>query len=638
MSLFRCDQISIEFGDLPLLVDTDFSIEPNERVCLIGRNGTGKSTLMKIISGELQPDKGEVQYRDNLRISVLKQQLPDSINETVVNVVRQGLKHQIELIERYRELSSGDIELDKTALQNLEKLQSQIDAGGGWHPDQQVDTIISQLGLPADSLMSDLSGGWRRRVALAQALVSQPELLLLDEPTNHLDITTIEWLEHVIRGYRGSVIFITHDRSFLQKLATRIVEIDRSKLISWPGSFSQYLELKEKANEEEDARNALFDKRLAQEETWIRQGIKARRTRNEGRVRALKAMRQEYSKRIKRQGKAKIEIAENTGESGRKVIEARSIRHGYNGDVLLDGFKTRIMRGDRIGLIGNNGVGKSTLLKILLGQLQPDEGTVKLGTNLETGYFDQVRRELEWDKTVAENVGNGKEYIKINGKDRHIVGYLRNFLFSPKRAMTSVKNLSGGECNRVLLAKLFTRPNNLLVLDEPTNDLDVEMLEVLEQQLVEYQGTLIVVSHDRDFLDNVVTSTLVFEGDGQVVEYAGGYSDWAARGKSLRVTDTPDVDTQQSTPADQGGPATSPAPKPGGKKLSYKYQRELELLPETIENLEQQIANIQEQIAAPAFYEQPFEQTQPVMDSLSDLQAQLDTATERWFELEEMRG
>lgn len=641
MTLFRCDQISIEFGDLPLLIDTDFSIEPNERVCLIGRNGTGKSTLMKIISGELQPDKGDVQYRDNLRISVLDQQLPASVDDKVVDVVRQGLKHQIELIEQYSAQSSSDKELDRAALQNLEKLQSQIDTGGGWHPDQQVDTIISQLGLPAESRLSDLSGGWRRRVALAKALVSQPQLLLLDEPTNHLDISTIEWLEHVVRGYRGSVIFITHDRSFLQKLATRIVEIDRGKLISWPGSFSQYLVLKEKANEEEDVQNALFDKRLAQEETWIRQGIKARRTRNEGRVRSLKAMRNEREKRIKRQGKAKIEIS-TSEDSGRKAIEARSVKHGYNGETLLDNFKVRIMRGDRIGLIGNNGVGKSTLLKILLGQLQPNEGTVKLGTNLEVGYFDQVRRELEWDKTVAENVGNGKEYININGKDRHIVGYLRNFLFSPKRAMTLVNNLSGGECNRVLLAKLFTKPNNLLVLDEPTNDLDVEMLEVLEQQLVDYQGTLIVVSHDRDFLDNVVTSTLVFEGDGKVVEYAGGYSDWVAHGKSLKVTDCPDTEPEiSSASAEISEQAIKPASQGAsnqGTKLSYKYQRELDMLPQTIETLESRIAEIQEQIAQPSFYEQVFDQTQPIMDKLTGLQAELDTATERWFELEEMRG
>lgn len=630
MTLFRCDQISIEFGDLPLLVEADFSIGANERVCLIGRNGTGKSTLLKIISGELQPDKGETQYRDNLRISVLEQQLPESLEEKVVDVVRHGLEKQIEQIRRYKSLSEMD--LDASGLKDLEKLQSQIDAGGGWHPDQQVETIISQLGLPAESRMSDLSGGWRRRVALAKALVSQPELLLLDEPTNHLDISTIEWLEHVVRGYRGSVIFITHDRTFVQKLATRIVEIDRSKLISWPGSYKQYLTLKEKANEEEDTRNALFDKRLAQEENWIRQGIKARRTRNEGRVRALKAMREEHAKRIKRQGKARIHIAESE-ESGRKVIEARSVKHGYGDNLLLDGFKMRIMRGDRIGLIGNNGVGKSTLLKILLGQLKPDEGTVKLGTNLEIGYFDQVRRELEWDKTVAENVGNGKEYIKINGRDRHIVGYLRNFLFSPKRAMTPVKHLSGGECNRVLLAKLFTRPNNLLVLDEPTNDLDVEMLEVLEEKLVEYQGTLIVVSHDRDFLDNVVTSTLVFEGDGKVVEYAGGYSDWAAKGKSLKIADRPD----EVKPVNENRPENRVTQnKP--KKLSYKYQRELDMLPEQIEVMEAEVAKIQEVIAEPSFYEKPFEETQPVMDELASIHKKLDEATERWMELEEMKS
>jgi len=631
MTLVRCDQLSIEFGDSPLLVDTDFSIEANERVCLIGRNGTGKSTLMKLISGEYQPDRGEIQYRDNLRVSVLDQQLPVSGEEIVFDVVRQGLSQQIQLIEEFKTLS--DQSLDKNGLKDLEALQSRIEAGGGWQPDQQVETIISQLDLPKESRMSDLSGGWRRRVALAKALVSKPELLLLDEPTNHLDISTIEWLEHVVRGYRGSVIFVTHDRTFLEKLATRIVEIDRGKLISWPGSYREYLDLKEKANEEEDTRNALFDKRLEQEENWIRQGVKARRTRNEGRVRALKTMRDERAKRIKRQGKAKIHISE-AEESGRKVIEARSIRHSYGDNLLLDGFKIRLMRGDRIGLIGNNGVGKSTLLKILLGQLQPDEGSVKVGTNLVIGYFDQVRRELEWDKTVAENVGNGKEFIKINGKDRHIIGYLRNFLFSPKRAMTSVRNLSGGECNRVLLAKLFTQPNNLLILDEPTNDLDVEMLEVLEEKLVEFNGTLIVVSHDRDFLDNVVTSTLVFEGEGKVVEYAGGYSDWAARGKQLKIADTPDA-LKQEPKAPK--PETIDQKAPKTVKLSYKYQRELDLLPEKIEGLESRVNELQKIIEEPTFYDQPFDKTQPVLDELSEIQAKLDQATERWFELEEMK-
>lgn len=631
MTLVRCDQISIEFGDSPLLVNTDFSIESGERVCLIGRNGTGKSTLMKIVSGEYQPDQGEIQYRDNLRISVLDQQLPVSGDEIVFDIVRQGLARQIQLIEDFRKLS--DQTLDQNGLKDLEELQSMIEAGGGWQPDQQVETIVSQLDLPAYSKMSDLSGGWCRRVALAQALVSNPELLMLDEPTNHLDISTIEWLEHVVRGFRGSVIFVTHDRTFLEKLATRIVEIDRGKLISWPGSYRDYLDLKEKANEEEDVRNALFDKRLEQEEGWIRQGVKARRTRNEGRVRALQAMREERARRIKRQGKAKIHISE-AEESGRKVIEARSVRHAYGDNLLLDGFKIRLMRGDRIGLIGNNGVGKSTLLKILLGQLKPDEGSVKMGTNLVVGYFDQIRRELEWDKTVAENVGNGKEYIKVNGKDRHIVGYLRNFLFSPKRAMTPVRNLSGGECNRVLLAKLFTLPNNLLIMDEPTNDLDVEMLEVLEEKLVEFNGTLIVVSHDRDFLDNVVTSTLVFEGEGKVVEYAGGYSDWAARGKKLKIADTPESLKQktQDQPVSSSGTSNRKT-----VKLGYKFQRELDLLPEKIGALEAQINELQKVISDPAFYEQPFEKTQPILDKLRQLQSQLDETTERWLELEEIK-
>ena len=632
MTLVRCDQISIEFGDNPLLVETDFSIEPGERVCLIGRNGAGKSTLMKIIGGHLQPDKGELSYRDNLRVSQLGQQLPGELHRVVRDVVKEGLSDQQSLIDQYQALAE-EPNITDLDMAKMTDLQARIDAGGGWQVDQQVDVIISQLELPGDAKLEDLSGGWQRRVALGKALVSQPELLMLDEPTNHLDISTIEWLEHRVRGYRGSVIFVTHDRSFLQRLATRIVEIDRGKLISWPGNYNKYLELKEKANEEEDVANALFDKRLAQEEVWIRQGVKARRTRNEGRVRALESMRGERAKRMKRQGKAKIQISE-AEESGRKVVEVRNISHGYGAEELINGFSIKIMRGDRIGLIGNNGVGKSTLLKILLGQLAPDQGSVKIGTNLIAGYFDQVRRELEWDKSVAENVGNGKEYITLNGRERHIVGYLRNFLFSPKRAMTSVSNLSGGECNRVLLAKLFTQPNNLLVLDEPTNDLDVEMLEVLEQQLVEYQGTLIVVSHDRDFLDNVVTSTLVFEEGGKVIEYAGGYSDWARRGHSLKIAEK--APEMADTDAVSTAQPQSSAPVKAKKKLSYKYQRELDLLPAEIEKHEKAVAELQQEMARPEFYDKPFHQTQKVMDAMAKAQKALDAATERWIELEEM--
>ena len=631
MSLIRLDDISIEFGDVPLLTHANFTVEPGERICLIGRNGAGKSTLLKIITGQIIPDSGEIHYRQHLRISQLEQALPTAIDRKVSDVVRDGLADQQALIDQFNELAQQT--MDKQGLKELEQLQAQIDAGGGWQVDQQVETIISQLDLPANKTLAELSGGWRRRVALGKALVSNPDVLLLDEPTNHLDISTIEWLEHKVRGYQGSVIFITHDRNFLQKLATRIVEIDLGNLVSWPGSFQNYLVLKEKAIEEEETRHALFDKRLAEEEVWIRQGIKARRTRNEGRVRSLEAMREQREQRAKRQGKAKISV-ETSEQSGRKVVEARSISHGYAGEQLINNIKIKIRRGDRIGLIGNNGVGKSTLLKILLGQIEPDEGSVKLGTNLEIGYFDQIHRELETDKTIAENVGNGKEYIKVNGKDRHIIGYLRNFLFAPKRAMTPVSALSGGERNRVLLAKLFSQPSNLLILDEPTNDLDVEMLEVLEEQLMEYQGTLIIVSHDRAFLDNVVTSVLVFEEDGQIQEYIGGYSDWANRGKELKIADTQDHPSGHIVDHD----TTLHTQKSPPKKLSYKFQRELDTLPGLIDKLEKELALLQEQTADPDFYNKSFTETQPILDSLEKKQRTLDTAAERWVELEEMKG
>lgn len=629
MSLIRFDDVSLEFGEQKILTEASFSLEPNERVCLIGRNGAGKSTMLRLIMGEQYTDSGEIHFKKNLRISQLYQQLPGNLERTVPEVVAEGLAFQKNLVERYEKLACED--LDDQGIQELEEIQQQIEASGGWNLDQKIETIMTQLNLPAHKKLSELSGGWQRRVALGKALVSQPEVLLLDEPTNHLDISTIEWLEHMVKGYQGSVIFITHDRSFLQKLATRIVEIERGQLISWPGTYKNYLDLKEKAIEEEETQNKLFDKRLAEEETWIRQGIKARRTRNEGRVRALMAMRDEYSKRVKGQGKAKFQIGE-AEKSGRKVIEARSITHGYAGETLLDNFKIKLMRGDRIGLIGNNGVGKSTLLKILLGELPPQQGTVKLGTGLTIGYFDQIHRELDLEKSVAHNVGDGKEYIKINGKERHIIGYMKNFLFSPKRAMTPVKALSGGERNRVLLAKLFSRESNLLILDEPTNDLDVEMLEVLEEQLVNYNGTLIIVSHDRDFLDHVVTSILVFEDNGKVESYVGGYSDWIKRGRQLADKESPNaavIQAQKNAKAQVASKA---------KKLSYKLQRELDELPNLIEMLEQDIRILEDKMAEPNFYEQPFEQTQPIMDELADKQQRLEVAMERWVEIEELQS
>ena len=636
MSLIRLEDISIEFGDNPLLKDTNIAIEANERICLVGRNGAGKTTLLNIISGAIEADKGLVHRQRHLRVSQLQQTLPEAIDTTVFDVIKEGLKEQFQRIEEYERVATQS-PADNKQMQRMEELQAEIDAGGGWQIEKQAETIISQLNLPAEKTLAQLSGGWRRRVALGKALVSQPDLLLLDEPTNHLDIATIEWLEHTIRGYRGSVVFITHDREFLQKIATRIIEVDRAKLISWPGSYQSFVRLKEQSLHEEETQNALFDKRLAEEEKWIRQGVKARRTRNEGRVRALEAMRKERSQRIKRQGKATM-LMDNAEQSGRKVVEARSITHGYNNETLIKNFKLKIMRGDRIGLIGNNGVGKSTLLKILLGMVEPDEGSVKLGTNLSLGYFDQVARELDGDKSIMENVGLGRDFISINGKDRHIISYLQNFLFSPKRAMTPVKALSGGERNRVALAKLFTKACNLLVLDEPTNDLDIEMLEVLEEKLVQYDGSLIIVSHDREFLDNVVTSILVFEEDGSVSEYVGGYSDWLKHGKDLRVSDTPDFKNPTATSTTIAATAAIPAAaKPTIKKLSYKLQRELDGLPTEIENIEAEIAKLQKVLEDPAFYDKPFAETQPILESLTDHQQSLEVATERWIELDEQQ-
>jgi len=627
MYLIRFDDVSLEFGDVPILKHAQFMIEPKERVCLIGRNGAGKSSLMKLITGDYVADDGDIQKRRHLRISQLEQTLLDESEETVRDVVRKGMQEQQDLLDEYNRLSNS--ELDRHQLKQLENLQQQIDASGVWNIEQQIDTTITQLNLPGERSLSQLSGGWRRRVSLAKALVSKPDLLLLDEPTNHLDINTIEWLENRIRGFEGSIIFITHDRIFLQKLATRIVEIDRAKLVSWPGNYQNYLELKEKALEEEGAQNSLFDKRMAQEEDWIRQGIKARRKRNEGRVRALMEMRNERSKRVKREGKAKIQI-ESGERSGRKVIEARNISYSYDDEKVIDGLNLKVMRGDRIGLIGNNGVGKSTLLKIILGMLEPQQGHVKLGTNLETAYFDQIQRDLDREKTVAENIGEGKEYINLNGKQRHIVGYLKNFLFSPKRALTPVSCLSGGECNRVVLAKLFTKPANLLVLDEPTNDLDVEMLEVLEERLVAYDGTLIIVSHDRNFLDNVVTSVLVFEEGDTIKEYVGGYSDWVKHGKQLAEKDDPNQGV--TTHAVESKERDAVQKK---QKLSYQLQRELDALPERLEKLEQEINYLQEQIAQPEFYEQSFDVTSEVMDTLASLQKELDQVMDRWAELED---
>jgi ATP-binding cassette subfamily F protein uup len=628
MSLIRFDKVSLKFGDQMILREADLAIEPHERVCLIGRNGAGKSTTFKLITGETDPDSGEIVRQTGLVVSQLAQSLPEAQETGVREVVKSGLTGIQALLDEYRRRSRE--QLDAAGMRTLEELHRQIDTHSGWHIEQRVDATISELGLPADKKVRALSGGWQRRVALARALVQKPDLLLLDEPTNHLDIVTIKWLENIVRSYDGSVLFITHDRAFLKGLATRIVEIDRGALTSWPGDFGNYLRRKEEALEAESRANARFDKKLDQEEIWIRQGIKARRTRNEGRVRALEKMREERAKRSSPERGARINI-EEAEQSGRKVIRAKNVNYRFADEPLIDNFSIKINRGDRIGILGNNGVGKTTLLRLLLGELEPQAGTIKHGTNLEVGYFDQMRETLEEEKSVADNVGGGRTYIKLNGKDRHIVGYLKGFLFSPKRSMMPVKALSGGERNRIILAKLFTQAANLLILDEPTNDLDMETLEVLEQRLTDYNGTLIIVSHDREFLDNVVTSTIVFEENGVLREYVGGYSDWLRQGKALAEVDDPTVDSGVSASRADKREKHKP------KKLSFNEQRELEQFPQQIEKLESRVDELLKKISASDFYSQEFEETGPVLQEFAESQQALDLAMERWTELEDQQ-
>lgn len=579
---------------------------------------------MRIICGQVLPDQGEVRFNPGIRISMLQQGFPTADDLTVTEYVKEGLKELNGLIEEYQRLSrysDGDPDIKRLAY-----LQHEIEVQGGWQIDTQVATVLSELELPANKRLGALSGGWQRRAALARALVNRPDLLLLDEPTNHLDFSTIEWLERKIQLYTGSVLFITHDRAFLQKLATRVLELDRGDLTSWTGTYRKYLEGKAARLDDERRNNALFDKRLAQEEDWIRQGVKARRTRNEGRVRALHAMRETLEQRIKPQDKVRITV--QTAElSGRKVIDAHNVGYGYADEVLIHGFSIKIRRGDRIGLVGNNGVGKTTLLKLMLGELAPAKGTIKFGTNLVTGFFDQHRRELDGEKTVADIIGNGADYIRINGREQHVIGYLKGFLFSPRRAMSPVKVLSGGECNRLILARLLSRMSNLLVLDEPTNDLDLETLQVLEDRLREYEGTLIIVSHDREFLDNVVTSTLVFETDGVIRKYAGGYTDWLRQGKQLEERDNPATRTMDTSGPD---PARSKRPT----KLSYKLKLELEALPRRIEALEAEIHDLHAQTQATEFYTKPYAQVQEMLEMIREREALLDEAMRRWDELE----
>ena len=628
MFLIRLDAVSLAFGSRKLLREADLSIESAERVCLVGRNGAGKTSVLRLVTGTQEPDDGEVRRQGDLCITELEQVLPGDEEQKVGDFVAEGLADIIRMTQQYREQAGAD--LDPSGLNRLQDLHSHIDAHGGWHPQQQVESICSEMGLDPGQPLKALSGGWRRRAALARALAPRPDLLLLDEPTNHLDFEAIAWLEYRIAAFPGAVLFITHDRAFLQRLATRIVEIDRGKLRSWPGSYSDFLRRRAETLETEHQVNTEFDRKLAEEEIWIRQGIKARRTRNEGRVRALEAMREVRAQRVNPDARARVHI-EEADQSGRKVLDARNLSFGYGDAMLIQDFSLRIRRGDRIGLVGNNGVGKSTLLRLLLGEIDPNVGSIKWGVNIQLGYFDQHRRQLDLDKTVAQIVGDGREYVTLNGKSRHVVGYLRGFLFSAKRALTPVRALSGGERNRVILARLFTQPANFLILDEPTNDLDVETLEVLEEKLVEYSGTLIVVSHDRAFLDNTVTSILAFEADRSIQPYVGNYSDWTKRGRSLASGEV-----RHSQAGGSASDASLQVRSVTTRKLSYKLQRELDGLPGVIESVEIQVERLRNQTLDPDFYQREYSETEPVLDQLANLERELEQHLQRWGELEEM--
>nr|WP_062269955.1 ATP-binding cassette domain-containing protein [Endozoicomonas arenosclerae] len=630
MPLLRFDNINLAYGDQPLMDGAEFQIRKGERVCLLGRNGAGKSTMMKLVSGKIDADDGSIWRKPGLKIGILNQDLPDQDEKKVYDVVSSGLEEVGEWISQFHELSQN-IQSDED-MKALEKVQQRLEAADGWSLQQKVDTVIQKLGLPEEKKMKELSGGWRRRVELARALVCDPDLLLLDEPTNHLDIVAIDWLEKQLLDFQGALLFITHDRSFLQSLATRIVELDRGVLTSWDCDYKTYLDRKAHALEVEAEQNALFDKKLAQEETWIRQGIKARRTRNEGRVRALKALRSERMERREVQGKASFSL-EQGGSSGKLVMEFKNVSQSWENNHIIKDFNLRVIRGDKIGLIGANGAGKSTLLSILLGRLQPDTGSVREGTKLEVAYFDQLRNQLDLEKTVIDNVAEGRESIVINGASRHVISYLGDFLFPANRCRVPVKALSGGERNRLLLARLFSKPANLLVMDEPTNDLDVETLELLESLLVDFNGTVLLVSHDREFLDNVVSSTLVFEPGGKISEYVGGFEDWLRQGGEINQLV---AEPQTSKPEKKAEQKTEVQPEAKKKKLSYKLQRELDALPGELEKLEEELVALEEQIADPAFYQGDQEAVQNTLAQLEVVNQKIEEKMEHWEELENM--
>ena len=633
MPLVVLDRVSVAFGHLPLLGDATLRIERGERVSVVGRNGTGKSTLLRMVSGEQPPDAGSVWTEPGIRIARLDQDVPISTDRTVFEVVADALGELSDLVARYHHTAVQLTEdhtpaLQRRTLEKLGRLQHDLERVDGWRIEQRVELVLSRLELPSDARVDTLSGGWRRRVLLARALVAEPEVLLLDEPTNHLDLDAIIWLETFLADYPGALVFVTHDRAFLQRVATRIVEIDRGRLTSWPGDYTTFLHKKSEWLANEAITQDKFDKRLAEEEAWLRQGVKARRTRNEGRVRALMAMREERAARREQPRAVRLQI-ESGRASGQMVLEVDGVTKAFGSKVVVGDFSARIMRRDRIGLIGPNGAGKTTLLRLLLGELAPDRGEVRRGANVEVAYYDQQREQLDPERTVFDTLGDGNDTVIVDGRSRHVNAYLRDFLFPAERAQSPVKALSGGERNRLLLARLFTRPANLLVLDEPTNDLDLETLELLEAQLVEWTGTLLLVSHDRAFLDNVVTSTFVFEGGGRVEEYLGGYADWLRQRAPL-------ASAQEIVPSEHvgrapGAPGVVATPP---KKLSYRERRELDELPARIEALEAEQRALGTTIADPEFYRQPAAAITAALGRTQEIEQELRDLYSRWDALD----
>ena len=629
MPLVRLDKVSLNFGTHVVLDEVDFMLKKGSRLGLLGRNGAGKTTLMKILTGSVTPDGGERWLRSGVEVTWLEQSLPEADGQTVYDMVADGLAEIGQLLKQYHHLT---MDYENTDLEQLERVQSQLEAKDGWSLSQKVDSVITQLELPAEKLMAELSGGWRKRVALARALVREPECLLLDEPTNHLDIPTIEWLEKQLIDYKGALLLVTHDRVFLQNVVNGIAEIDRGQIHQFEGSFDRFLRFREEQLAAEETSNKLFDKKLAEEEVWIRQGIKARRTRNEGRVRALEAMRKKRGDRRTLQGAAKFQV--NASEnSGKIVAELNDVSHSFSENAVIKSFSTTIIRGDRIGIVGANGAGKSTLLKILLNKLHPDEGKVKLGTKIEVAYFDQLREHLDMEKNLVDNVSDGQDFIEINGKRKHVISYLSEFLFTPDRIRTPAKALSGGEQNRAILAKVFSKSANVLVLDEPTNDLDIETLELLEDILLKFTGTILLVSHDRRFMDNVVTSLMVFEEGGKINEYVGGFSDWSAKGgKLLAIGESISSGENKKKSSNQN---ITPAKE--SKGLSRTEQKELEQSLRLIEKLEITKSELEELLALPNFYDNPEIDVEDVLQRISDNQKDLESTYRQWERLEEMR-